>query len=165
MRKYEITYLTIKEEGHDAATITPVLSENSAKVVSVHPWGARRRLAYPIQKQDQAFYTTVVFEADASAIRPIEEALRLNNDVLRSLVVVYQPGYFDRMNAAPEKPVQKESTEEVKTEAPAEVTEEPKAEAEEAPAKPRKTKKEAPAEEEVALDDKIDALLNEDLTK
>lgn len=177
MKKYEITYLTLQEEDFNAGTISGILNDHNAKIVTVHPWGTRRKLAYPIKKQDQAFYTTVVFEADQAAIQPIETALRLNNDVLRSLVVTYEPGYFDRAASqedAKDKPETKkaEVKEEVTVEqTPAETVEEattPEAEApaeEEKPKRKRTVKKEVTEEETKALDEKLNELLNEDITK
>ncbi|HEY1075019.1 MAG TPA: 30S ribosomal protein S6 [Patescibacteria group bacterium] len=181
MKTYEVTYLTLGEEGYDASTISETLAKHGCKIVSVHPWGARRKLAYPINKQDQAFYTTVVFDADASAVLPIENALKLNNDVLRALVTTFEPGYFQRManttaptSGSEAKESEKPKAEEVKEETPSEevapieeVTEE--AITEETPAaeeKPkRRTTKNADKEDSQALDEKIDALLNEDITK
>lgn len=181
MKTYEITYLTLQEEDHNAGTVAPILGANNAKIVSVHPWGARRKLAYPIAKQDQAFYTTVVFEADSSAVKPIEDALRLNNDVLRSLVVLFEPGYFHRSTneesrgeAKAEKPAARktEETAEQAQEAPTaneettpEVIEaEAKTDTEEEQPKEKRSRKAAESDE-TTLDDKIDALLNEDIAK
>lgn len=171
MRKYEITYLTVNEEGHDAASVNAILSDNKASIVSVHPWGARRKLVYPIKKQDQAFYTTVVFEAEPSSIQAIERAVTLSNDILRALVVLYEPGFFERANATPQEesttkddvtPASAEATTPEVTEEVA--TPEPESEpTEEAPKKKRSTKK--TTEETESLDEKLDALLNEDITK
>ncbi len=170
MNTYEITYLTIKEEAHDAATVAGILSEAKAKIVSVNPWGARRRLAYPIKKQDQAFFTTVVFESDPSTIQPMERALQLSDDVLRALIVLHEPGLFQRQaatqaeetGAAEAKPAPKaEAVEtppiEQKPEAPTPSEEEPK------PKATRSRKK--TTEESQDLDKKLDELLNEDITK
>jgi small subunit ribosomal protein S6 len=192
LKKYEVTYLTVAEENHNAGTVASILADNGAKIESVHLWGGRRKLAYPIKKQDQAFYTTVVFEAEPSAVQPIERALSLNDDVLRSLVVLYTPGFFERAAAGEDMPAplkERETksapAEEVKTEAAVEET--PVTEATEAPAevaeatepteekveeapvaeeKPKRTRaKKATAEDAKVLDEKIDELLNEDITK
>lgn len=181
MKTYEVTYITLGEEGYDAATISEVLAKHACKIVSVHPWGARRKLAYPIKKQDQAFYTTVVFEADASVVLPIENALKLNNDVLRSLVTSYEPGYFQRMSApattgGSEAKEEKPKAEAVTEEAPVEeivpieeATKEAESPVEEAPVAEEKPKrrvaKKVTEEDSQALDEKIDALLNEDIAK
>lgn len=195
LKKYEVTYLTVAEENHNAGTVSDILAQNGATIVSVHLWGGRRKLAYPIKKQDQAFYTTVIFEAEPSAVQPIERAFTLKDDVLRSLVVTYVPGYFERIAAGEDvtapsrerdaKPARTEEAKEEVAAAPAEETvaeEAPSTEevaeipadaaeekTEEAPAeevKPKRARaKKADAEEVKALDEKIDELLNEDITK
>lgn len=175
MRKYEITYLSVGEENASASLIAPVLATKEAKIVSVHPWGGRRRLTYPIKKQDQAFFTTVVFEAEPVAVQPIDAALQLNNDVLRFLIVHYEPGTFDRpatYNSENSREVETKPSPrvtEVKGEAPAEVAAESVATdtPAEAPVKPapkkRATKKATKADDKV-LDEKIEELLKEDIT-
>jgi small subunit ribosomal protein S6 len=184
VKTYEITYLTVQEEAADANTIASTLAGHQAKIVSVHPWGTRRKLAYPIKKEDQAFFTTVIFEAEPAALAPIDRALHLNNNVLRILILDFVPGYFHRAT---------QTTEEAQTAKPAEVkepvvapvteekevatvttTEETPVEsapvaketptAEDKPKRKRATKK-VTEEEQKALDEKLDALLNEDITK
>lgn len=50
------------------------------------PWG-RRRLAYPIQKFRDATYVLYWFAAGPPAIAPIERDLRLDERVIRHLIV------------------------------------------------------------------------------
>ena len=100
MRTYEITYITLDEETPSASAITAVLSQHNAKIMSVHPWAGRRKLAYPIKKQDQAFYTTVIFEAEPDTIVPIERAVQGLDAVLRLLIVHFEPGIFHRSESA-----------------------------------------------------------------
>jgi ribosomal protein S6 len=175
MKTYEITYLTVNEETNDAKTVAPALANHGAKIVSVHPWGARRRLIHPIKKETQASYTTVVFEAEPSAVLPIEADLRLNNDVLRSIVVVFEPGVFHRSTPIEEAPVARGA--EVKEEkVTAEVAQSPEI-SEVAPTQPaldekptedkpkrKRVTKKATQEDEKALDEKLEALLKEDIT-
>ncbi len=176
MKTYEITYLTVNEETADAATIKDILVANGAAIVSVHPWGTRRKLTYPIKKQDQAFYTTVIFDAETSAVAPINKALQLNANILRSLVVEFVPGMFHRVaheDTRPTgKPAEKAATVEPETTvATVETTEATETPAEEttevvADEKPKKTtRKKATKVETEALDEKIEELLNEDVTK
>lgn len=49
-------------------------------------WG-KRRLAYPIDKFTEGFYAVVTFEFVATAVRDLERALKLTEDVLRYIVV------------------------------------------------------------------------------
>jgi small subunit ribosomal protein S6 len=185
LKTYEITYLTSNEETIDAKTVSEVFSKNGVIIVSVHPWGGRRKLAYPIKKQDQAFFTTVVFDAEQSAIAPIEKALQLNNDILRTIIVDFVPGVFHRTaqnddnNARPtEKPKPEAPTIELPAEAIEEIKETPilenepvqKADAvadetEVKPVKPKRTTKKTTPEAAKELDEKLDALLKEDITK
>jgi small subunit ribosomal protein S6 len=186
LKTYEITYLTPQEETLEAHTVAPVLAEHGAKILSVHPWGGRRKLAYPIKKEDQAFYTTIVFELEPDQVGPIEGALRLKQEVLRSIVVHFVPGMFHRAPATEESTTRTDETTAPATEAKVETTPEvvtteeiptvtPEtagpvvAEAEkEAPAaepKKRRTTKKTTEVDQKALDEKLDALLNEDITK
>jgi len=50
------------------------------------PWG-RRRLAYPIMKFQEAFYVLFQLVCPPSKAREIERELRLNDQVLRHLMV------------------------------------------------------------------------------
>jgi small subunit ribosomal protein S6 len=50
------------------------------------PWG-RRRLAYPIQKFQEAFYVLFQLVCPPRTVREIERELRLNEQVLRHLMV------------------------------------------------------------------------------
>lgn len=171
MKQYEVTYITVNEEAANAATLSPILQENGAKIVSVFPWDGRRKLAYPINKQDQGFYTTVVFESETSAIAPIERAIQLTEGVLRALIVEFVPGLFHRTPEAPRAPkaVTKEETKEAiepvttEAEAPAEEEKPAEEETEEKP-KAKRTRKAATQEDTKALDEKLEELLKEDIT-
>lgn len=78
-----------------------------------NPWG-RRRLAYPIQKFQDAFYVLYYFESPPIAIREIERELRLDEQVIRSLIVKYDamaehssnPSPYARMHAEVEEEVE-----------------------------------------------------------
>ncbi|WP_448575088.1 30S ribosomal protein S6 [Thermomicrobium sp.] len=50
------------------------------------PWG-RRRLAYPIRKFQEAFYVLFQLICPPRMVREIERELRLNEQVLRHLIV------------------------------------------------------------------------------
>jgi small subunit ribosomal protein S6 len=55
-----------------------------------NPWG-RRRLAYPINDHRDAFYALYMFDVDGHRIDELERDLRLDDDVIRHLVVRYDP--------------------------------------------------------------------------
>lgn len=75
-----------------------------------NPWG-RRRLAYPIQKFQDAFYVLYYFESAPSAIDEIERELRLDEQIIRHLIIKYDamaehssnPSPYARMHEQPEE--------------------------------------------------------------
>ncbi|GBC86806.1 30S ribosomal protein S6 [bacterium HR12] len=73
--------------GQAIERITRVVAEGGGTVESVDRWG-RRRLAYPIAKQQEGYYVVVEFTAQPSAIAELERTLHLADEVLRHKVVV-----------------------------------------------------------------------------
>jgi small subunit ribosomal protein S6 len=64
------------------------LQTSGGEVIATVPWNPpRRRMAYPIKDFGDGFYVTTVFRVDAPALRPLENALRLNDRILRYLLV------------------------------------------------------------------------------
>ena len=58
------------------------------KVLETKDWG-KRKLAYPIKKKDNGFYRVVRFDAKPEVITELERRLKLDEKVLRSLIVLY----------------------------------------------------------------------------
>jgi small subunit ribosomal protein S6 len=83
MALYEITFLA-KEETDPG--VRAILEEAGAAIQSENPLG-RKRLAYPINKETQAVYTSYVFDVPSDALNDINRRLRLNNQVMRYLLV------------------------------------------------------------------------------
>lgn len=67
--------------------ITKVVAEGGGAVQSIDRWG-RKRLAYPIAKQQEGYYVVVEFTAEPSVIAELERTLHLADEVLRFKVVV-----------------------------------------------------------------------------
>lgn len=72
-QKLEQFHALIATEGADA----PVLNH----------WG-KRTLAYPIKKRDTGYYVVANFDADPTLLPEYERALKLDEAVLRFLVVL-----------------------------------------------------------------------------
>jgi small subunit ribosomal protein S6 len=90
-RDYEVTFIlsTALDEEASAATIERVnqlILNAGGSVTEVHAWG-RRHLAYPIGKQRDGFYVTTRFAAPTLTVVSIENDLRLNEGILRHLIV------------------------------------------------------------------------------
>lgn len=73
--------------GQAVERITKVVAEGGGAVQSIDRWG-RKRLAYPIAKQQEGYYVVVEFTAEPSVIAELERTLHLADEVLRFKVVV-----------------------------------------------------------------------------
>jgi small subunit ribosomal protein S6 len=68
-----------------------LLEENGATIINIDHRGIRK-LAYDIQGKDRAWrnqadYTFIQFEAPPTVVVPVEELLRLDEDVLRYMTI------------------------------------------------------------------------------
>lgn len=90
MSNYELTFVLrpVDETNLTALQerITAQVQNAGGEIVARHDWG-RRRLAYPIRKINDGYYTTLYVVLPGTAVRSIERLLKLNDDVLRSLFV------------------------------------------------------------------------------
>ena len=90
MRDYELVLVVTPEVGDEGlpATVDRVhgfIQENGGEVKQVDQWG-KRRLAYPIRRQAEAYYVITQFALEPQAVRALEGNLDLAEDVLRHLV-------------------------------------------------------------------------------
>ena len=90
-RDYEVTFVlnaTIDEEASAAAVerVNHLIGVGGGSVTEVHSWG-RRRLAYPIAHHRDGVYVTTRFAMPTLALTAFENDLRLNESILRHLVV------------------------------------------------------------------------------
>ena len=89
-RPYEVVY--IFDPSLDDETITSKLNTfhglvGAAETVQLNRWG-RRTLAYPIKKRDTGYYVVANFEAETKLLPEFERAIKLDDGVLRHLVVL-----------------------------------------------------------------------------
>ena len=77
----------IKEE--DVKGIYKVISDsitkNGGNIKKEDIWG-KKQLAYPVKKFKEGFYYKLDFAAPTNAIAKLEEAYRLNSDILRTMI-------------------------------------------------------------------------------
>jgi len=92
MREYELTVvydLAVMEAGGPDASVqqlTHVVESRGGKVLRTDHWG-RRRMAYPIRRAIDADYIVTRIELDPTAVEPLESTLRIDERVLRHLIV------------------------------------------------------------------------------
>ena len=70
---------------------------NCTVLVSRH-WD-ERRLAYPIRHHKKGAYYLVYFQAEGKDIEPLQEDIRLNESILRTLLLRIHPKLVDAMLA------------------------------------------------------------------
>jgi small subunit ribosomal protein S6 len=92
-RRYETVYI------FDSALEEPAVTEKIEKfhalltgagkgsITNVAHWG-KRTLAYPVKKKDTGYYVVAQFEAAGELLPEYERAVKLDEGVLRFLVVV-----------------------------------------------------------------------------
>lgn len=86
-RDYEMALIVDTQENADETVkrYESLIAEHGT-VVNVDRWGVRR-LAYEIQKRQQGDYTFFLFQADPGAIASVDRACRLDEAVLRHLIL------------------------------------------------------------------------------
>jgi small subunit ribosomal protein S6 len=93
LNPYEMTFIIRPDRDEDgtravAESVTGRISAAGGEIIAAIPWNPpRRRMAYPIKDFGDGFYVTTVFRIDPEALRPIENALKLNENILRFLIV------------------------------------------------------------------------------
>ena len=89
---YEVTYIlkpSLEETEIDAriATLAGVLTNNGGEVVGEIEKMGKRRLAYEIDDTREGFYVVMKFKSDAAQAKELERQMRLNEDVMRALLI------------------------------------------------------------------------------
>ncbi|QTX33148.1 30S ribosomal protein S6 [Aminithiophilus ramosus] len=89
MRPYELMVL-LKPEIEDHKATVEVLGEVvrglGGEIAKVDIWG-KRRLAYPIDKIVDGFYTLYTLDMDPTQVQELDRLLKLRDDVIRHIVV------------------------------------------------------------------------------
>ena len=104
-RRYETVYI------FDPALEEPAITErldrfhalltkdSKGTITNLAQWG-KRSLAYPIKKKDSGYYVVAQFETSADLLPEYERAVKLDEGVIRFLVVVSE-GLPAKPEAAP----------------------------------------------------------------
>lgn len=83
-----VTSATLDEEA-TAAVVGKFKSliEANGKIDTVDEWG-KRRLAYPINKEEDGVYTLIHFTSEADFPAELDRVYKITDGVLRSLIIV-----------------------------------------------------------------------------
>ena len=90
MNNYEGLFIAkpdLKEEDlkNLFKTLNEAVSKNGGTVTKDESWG-KKQLAYPVNKIKEGYYYKLDFAAPAAAIAKIEDAYKLNQDILRAMI-------------------------------------------------------------------------------
>ena len=88
--KYEMLYLidsSVADEAREAliARFEKIVSDLGGKVLSTDKWGTRK-LAYPINYKNDAFYVLMTFEADGNAVKELDRIAGITDEVIRRMI-------------------------------------------------------------------------------
>jgi small subunit ribosomal protein S6 len=89
MNQYEIAVLYHPDLEIDlekaASRVEKIFTDNGGEVKNVDNWG-KRKLAYPIKKNEHAVYVFYTVELPAQSVRKIESILNITDEVVRFLI-------------------------------------------------------------------------------
>jgi len=122
LRTYELLAIvqpTLEEEPLAAVvdSILQVMTDNGGEIVNAEVLG-KRRLAYAVKRYADGYYVLIHANLEPPAITALERALRLNEDVLRHLLL-----RLDEVMTPPVEEEQPEPEEVVVVEEPVEAEE------------------------------------------
>ncbi|SYZ74593.1 30S ribosomal protein S6 [Candidatus Zixiibacteriota bacterium] len=106
MRLYETTFILSPQA--DEATfdrqikaVSDVIHRYDGKVVRESRWGIRR-LAYPIKRFTQGFYTRLIFEANPQVLKELERFYKIEEPYIRYMTVLFEGSLEDRYGTVEE---------------------------------------------------------------
>lgn len=90
-KKYEAVFVFLSDLNDDAikaelGKIESTIKNHDGVVSTVDVWG-RRQLAYQINKKEFGIYVLMIFEGDNKLTADLDRQLRINENVLRHLIV------------------------------------------------------------------------------
>lgn len=81
----------------ELADLRKLLQEQTAGIAFEDAWG-RRELTYKIRRQMRAYYAIFMFNASPQGLSELRTSIKLNQNVLRSLLIAlpenYEPGRY-----------------------------------------------------------------------
>lgn len=78
--------LSVSQVESLTETFIALIRDQGGEVTKVEPWGLRH-FVYKIQKQRRGYYILMNIDAPIPAVQELERSMRLNEDVLRFLIV------------------------------------------------------------------------------
>jgi len=91
---YETTFIVNPQSEESAIdeqvkAIGKIIADNGGKIVREERMGTRR-MAYPIEKLNQGYYATFLYEAEPAVLPVLERFLKLGDAYMRHLTIRYE---------------------------------------------------------------------------
>ena len=92
MKKYELIFILKADQPETemaarVARVKEILGGFQGEITQENHWGVRR-LAYEIEHENKGNYMFLRFQSDGTAVNELDKFLRLDDQVLRHLIVV-----------------------------------------------------------------------------
>ncbi len=92
MSKYELmslvnAQLTAEEKENIYKQTTDCVIKGGGKVINAQVWSEKQRLSFSIKQCQEATYYLINFESAGSVMSNIRDLLRLNEKILRYLII------------------------------------------------------------------------------
>ena len=100
MREYELV-LIVNPELDDTETESLIegvksnIESNGGEVLKIDPWG-KKRLAFPIKKNNDGYYVLLIFRSDPAFVPQLSNSFRVIESIVRHMVVVFE-GDLDKV--------------------------------------------------------------------
>lgn len=89
MNQYEIAVLYHPDLEVDLSKaedrVTKIFADNGGKVTATDNWG-KRKLAYPIKRNEHAVYVFYTVEMPGAGVQKVESTLNITDEVIRFLI-------------------------------------------------------------------------------
>ena len=95
MNRYELTYIidtALEEEARKELIekISSLIAQNGGEVEKVDETWGKRRLAYPINDEEEGVYTVIDFTSEPSFPAELDRVYKITEGVMRSLIIAHE---------------------------------------------------------------------------
>lgn len=92
MDKYELVTIldaAMPQENKDGVIkeVSEAITKSDGKVINSQVWLEKHKFSFRMKKKAEGTYYLTNFESPKAGVAPLRQALRLNDNVLRSLII------------------------------------------------------------------------------
>ncbi len=89
VRNYELMILIdpdVEDPKEVSSRVEEILKSQEATITNIDHW-SKRKLAYPVNKKEEGYYTVYNFSLLPSRVKEIERQLKLTQQVMRYIIM------------------------------------------------------------------------------